>query len=181
MCCVDGTSVREEKDDKKKTSFYYSENVGDTFYEAKGAIDLSKLQFMSCDPQFGRMSFKSEWIEGENNLFEKVFKEHYGQVPYEVGYYNTNTGTYRSEFSEQGIKFNDQFVHYLLKEILRRLATLKINRSMGYANVCALQCKAVTDGFSTFDDNGWVNIENEEDINQFVSQIEIDNIYVKTE
>lgn len=179
--CADGTSVREEKDDKKKTSFYYSENVGDTFYEAKGAIDLSKLQFMSCDPQFGRMSFKSEWIEGENNLFEKVFKEHYGQVPYEVGYYNTNTGTYRSEFSEQGIKFNDQFVRYLLKEILQRLATLKINRSMGYANVCALQCKAVTDGFSTFDDNGWVNIENEEDINQFVSQIEIDDIYIKTE
>ena len=52
---------------------------------------------------------------------------------------------------------------------------------MGYANVCALQCKAVTDGFSTFDDNGWFNIENEEDINQFVSQIEIDDIYIKTE
>lgn len=177
--CVDGTSARDEKDDKKKTSFYYSENVGDTFYEAKGAIDLSKLQFMSCDPQFGRVCFKSEWIDGEDKLFEKVFKEHYGRIPYEIGYYNTNTGTYKSGFNEHGIKFDNQFVHYLLKEILLRLAMLKINRAMGYANVCGLQCKAITDGFSTFDDNGWVDIKNENDIDNFISQIEIDDVYVK--
>lgn len=179
--CVDGTTAKEEKDDKKKTSLYYSENVGDTFYEAKGAIDLTRLQFMSCDPQFGRNSFKVEWIEGKDNLFEKVFKEHYGRVPYEVGYYNTNTGTYKSEFSEHGIRFDNEFVSFLLKEILIRLATLKINRSIGYANACSLQCKAVTDGFSTFNDEGWENIENEDDIDKFISQIEVDNIYEKTE
>lgn len=178
--CADGTSIRED-DEKKKTSFYYSENVGDTFYNAKGAIDLTKLQFMSCDPQFGRVCFKDKWMEGDNNLLEKVFKEHYGRVPYEVGHYNTNTNTYKSEFSEHGIKFDEDFVRYLLKEILIRVATLNIKRSMGYANACRLQCKAVTDGFSTFDDNGWVDIKSEEDIDNFISQIEIEDVYVKTE
>lgn len=177
--CTDGTTKKEEKVDKKKTSLYYSENVGNVYYETMGAIDLTKLQFMSCDPQFGRVCFKDEWIEGDDSLFAKVFNEHYGKVPYEVGYFNTNTGTYKSELAEYGVKFDEEFVKYLLKNLLVRIATININRATGFANACGLQCKVVTDGFSTFDDKGWVNIENEEDIDTFIKEIEINDVYNK--
>lgn len=174
---ADGTTKKESEE--KRTSLFAQETLGDVVYEAKGGINISQLQFMSGDVQFGRLSFLPTWAEGEAPLIAEMFRKHYGAVPFEIGRYTSTPQTYLEQFDEFGIKFEDEFVKYLITELLQRIGTLKITRANGFANVCSLECKAVTDGFSTFDNDGWVEIKTRGDIERFVSSLEIDDIYYK--
>lgn len=178
---VDGTTKKEEGNDKKKTSLYYSESVGEISYKAKGSINLNRLKFMSCSPEYGRMAFKDSWLEGDNPLIEKIFIENYGYIPYESGYYNTNPLCHTNRFPERGILFHDDFVREMVKFLLTQIRTLFIESATAMAYAVDMQAKIVTDGFSVYDDKGWVSINSEEDIINFLAPLEIQNNYVKVE
>lgn len=45
------------EDNKADNTFFYKETVGDIEYLASGAIDLSSIQFISCDQTLDRFSF----------------------------------------------------------------------------------------------------------------------------
>ena len=178
---IGGTTKKDEDDDKKKTSLYFAENVGEILYETKGSIDLMELQFMSCSPQHRGMAFMDYWLEGDNPLFEEVFQKHYGRIPYEAGYYNTNPTCYTNQFAERGIMFDDDFVREMVSILLTQIRSLFIERATSNAYVIDMQAKIVTDGFSTYDDKDWVSVNSKEELDKFLSPLEIKRKYPKVE
>lgn len=175
---IDGLQKRE--DEKGATSLFYSDTVGDTTYECKGFIDLAQLSFLSCDEQYGRVAFKPEWIEGEHPLMEKMFQKHYnGNAPFTIGHFSSTLGSFGEGISEYGIKFDNTFVRWMAEQLLLRIGQLHITRASAYANACSLECKVVPNGFSTFDDNGWVLLQSIEDIQSFMQSVEIADVYHK--
>ena len=153
-------------EDKGSTSLYFNEKVGDITYETKGFISLKDLQFLSCDPFFGRIMFDPQWLEGETPLIDKMFLQHYGTVPYKKGFFSSSTATLTKHLGEQGLLFNEEFVIFLVKEQIKRLLNVNINRAEGYAVTKSLKIKFVEDGFNPFNDENWVevNLENYEHI-----------------
>ena len=160
---------REIKKEKNSNSLFYTENVGNVSYLAKGNIDLKTLQFMSDDELFGRVSFKPKWLEGENPLLEKVFKNHYGYIPYKEGYFTSTKGVLTERFAEHGIKFNDDFVKFLVKDTLKRILHFGIFNANAFAQTVSLKVKKVENGvLDTFDDeNGWEDLTSDEAIDKF--------------
>lgn len=158
------SAPKEKVEDKGSTSLYYSENVGDISYETKGFIDLQELQFLSCDPFFGRYMFNSQWLEGEKPLIDEVFKQHYGTTPYKKGYFSSSITTLTKHLGEQGLLFNEDFVIFLVKEQVKRLLNININRAESYAVTKSLKLKFIENGYNPFNEDGWieVNLENYE-------------------
>lgn len=153
-------------DDKSSTSLYFTEKVGDITYMTKGFISLQELQFLSCDPFFGRIMFNPQWLEGENPLIDRMFLQHYGATPYKKGYFSSSTATLTNHLGEQGLLFNEDFVIFLVKEQIKRLLNININRAEGYAVIKSLKIKFIENGFNPFKEEGWVevNLENYEQI-----------------
>lgn len=160
------SAPKETIEGKGSTSLYYTENVGDIVYETKGFINLDILQFLSCDPFFGRIMFDSQWLEGETPLIDKMFKQHYGATPYKKGYFSSSTSTLTKHLGEQGLLFDDDFVIFLVKEQVKRLLNVNINRAEGYASTKSLKLKFIENGYNPFNEEGWVevNIDNYEQI-----------------
>ena len=165
---------REIKKEKNSNSLFYTENVGNVSYSAKGNIDLKTLQFMSDDELFGRVSFKPKWLEGKDPLLEKVFKNHYGYIPYKEGYFTSTKGILTERFAEHGIKFNDDFIKFLVKDTLKRILHLNIFKAGAYAQTSSLLVKKVENGVhDTFEDeNGWIVLNSDEEIDNFDFEIE---------
>lgn len=160
------SSPKENIEGKSSTSLYYTENVGDIEYETKGSISLNDIQFLSCDPFFGRIMFNPQWLEGENPLIDKMFKQHYGATPYKKGYFSSSTATLTNHLGEQGLLFNDDFVIFLIKEQVKRLLNVNIVRAEGYAATTSLKLKFNENGYKPFNEEGWieVNLDNYEQI-----------------
>ena len=158
------SAPKESGEDKSSTSLYYTEKVGNITYETKGFISLQEIQFLSCDPFFGRIMFNPQWLEGENPLIDRMFKQHYGTTPYKKGYFSSSTATLTKHLGEQGLLFNDDFVIFLVKEQIKRLLNVNINRAEGYAVTKSLKIKFVENGFNPFNEENWVevNLENYE-------------------
>lgn len=151
-------STKKEKD---SNSLFYEEKVGETKYEVKGYIDLKELQFMSDDELFGRLSFKNDWLTTNNPLLETVFKNHYGRIPYKEGYFTSTKGILTERWAEHGIKFDDDFIKYLVKFLLKKLMHINISRAGAYAQTSLLKIKFVEDGINDrFDSSdGWIDLD----------------------
>ena len=149
------------KKDKNTNSLFYEEKVGKTKYEVKGYINLKELQFMSDDELFGRLSFKNDWLKSNNPLFETVFKNHYGRVPYKEGYFTSVKGLLTDRFAEHGIKFDNKFIKYLVKFLLKKMMHINISRAGAYAQTSTLKIKFVEDGINDkFDsEDGWITLD----------------------
>ena len=160
------SAPKENGEDKGSTSLYFTEKVGDITYMTKGFISLQELQFLSCDPFFGRIMFNPQWLEGEKPLIDKMFLQHYGTTPYKKGYFSSSTATLTKHLGEQGLLFNEDFVIFLVKEQIKRILNVNINRAEGYAVAKSLKIKFVENGFNPFNEEGWieVNLENYEQI-----------------
>ena len=170
---VNSVSTKKEKG---INSLFYTEDVGDVKYEVEGAIDLKQMQFMSCDEFFGRVNFKSEWLEGEKPLLDTVFKQKYGYVPYKVGYFTSTSSVFGSQIGEYGIKFDKQFIVFLVRETIKRILGIFIKRACAYAATSSLEIKFVNDGIrDTMDsEDGWVKVtaDNVDEIN-----FDVDDFY----
>lgn len=159
--CHSNSGPKEKSGDDGSTSLYYTEQVGDTQYEAQGMISLKELQFLSADPFFGRLMIKPEWFEGGSPLITRSFEAHYGSTPFSVGYFTSSTAVLSNRLAEFGIRLNDDFVKFLVREQLKRLLNTKINRAEGVAYTSALKIKFVENGLgSNFDDDeGWITVD----------------------
>lgn len=150
--------TKDSKKEKDSNSLFYVETVGDTVYNTVGFIDIKSMRTMSDDDLFGRVSFKSEWLEGDKPLLHKVFENHYGCVPFTEGYYTSTKGILTERFAEHGIKFNDDFILLLVKDTLKRLLNINIRRANAFAETSSLYIKLVTDGTDGGFNNeeGWI-------------------------
>lgn len=160
------SAPKESSDDKASTSLYFTEKVGDITYMTRGCISLLELQFLSCDPFNGRIMFDPQWLEGEKPLIDSMFFKHYGKIPYKKGYFSSTTETLTEHLGEQGLLFDEDFVIFLVKEQVKRILNIEINRAEGYAVIKSLKIKFTENGYNPLSEENWVevNINNYEQI-----------------
>ena len=161
--CHSNLAPKEKNSDKGSTSLYYTEQVGDTHYEAFGSISLKELQFLSADPFFGRLMLKPEWLEGNAPLFHRAFESHYGDTSFKTGYYSSSTTTLSKHLAEYGVRLSDDFVKFLVREQLKRLLNIYIGGAESMAYTSKLKVKLVDNGLGAnfSNDEGWIEINTE--------------------
>ena len=113
---------------------------GDTEYLAYGSISIEELQFISLDQKYDRCAMAIKTGQGEE-LAKKItdflaqLNEDSALTP--VATFGENycrVGTIFNQ-GEVGILLNDDAIHVLVKEMLRRLQSLFIKQSKGYLYV----------------------------------------------
>lgn len=150
-------------------SYYYKDEVGKVIYDTDGFILLNELEFMCADN--GATELKSSWLEHDNNnepMLNAFFRKRYGRVPYAVGYYSDTTDLI-SYSARYGIKFDDEFRLYCVKQLLKLIYKAEITRTQGaYLYLSELKIK-LNEGYNStkrmFDgEDGWITIKSERDI-----------------
>jgi hypothetical protein len=103
-----------EKDDAADiggTTFFKKETIGKIKYFTEGNINLSQLQFISCDPIFDRFSFNSDSFR----IYKQVLENTLPNFDSELGYYTLSSSVV--DQSEHGIKLSEENVIFLVKEL----------------------------------------------------------------
>ena len=158
---------KEKTSDDSSTSLYYRENVGHVKYNVDGFIDIEDLQFLSVDPFFNRLAVDSSWVEGDNCLMDKTFMNLYGCIPYKKGWWQSTTQHLSRYVGEYGVKFDNEFVVSLLKELLKRLLHIKITRATAYAKTSKLEIN-----LNPLSDGEWIELTEE-----MIDELSFDNLY----
>lgn len=130
-------SSKEEKG-PKDTSIYQVENVGVITYQTQGFIDLQELQFISADPTYDRMGVLADGGPEEEIYLEKLREKMYN-FDGALRYYYIKKGSYRDEWAERGILFNNDTVDDLVKHTLRCILDLVIGRSNAHLKTIKLE------------------------------------------
>ena len=149
-------------------TIFSKETIGDIEYQSFGSINLESLQFMSCDPIFGRLNFHPDDVE----ILTTILKNNIPNFNSEKGYYKLKTSSV--DIEEEGIKFSDENVKFLVKELMIRILSLKIKRSGAYAELDSLEYKLVNDPISDnySNEDGWNRLENIDDIDNMNFDVE---------
>jgi len=158
-------------DDKKDTTFFSKETVGEIRYEVKGNIDLMSLQFLPCDAIFDRYQLNPDYF----NLYKTFLQKKMPNFNSELGYFQLKNSSI--EIPEYGVMLSEENVNFLVKEALKRLLTVNIVRKGAYANTTSLKIKLVTDPISdTFNnDSNWIDIRTQNDID--VLKLDVHEFY----
>lgn len=145
---------------KKDTSLFKKEVVGEITYEALGHIDLQQLQFLSCDQVFDRYAINPDYINSYRQFLSARMPNFEGKLAY---YQLKDSSMLIPEF---GIKFSDENMIFLVKKYFRQLMLLSINRKSAFAKAYEVEYKIVYDVFEdTFEnENGWVSLKKESDL-----------------
>lgn len=113
---------------------------GDTEYLAYGSISIEELQFISLDPKFDRCAMTIKTGQGEEiaeqiTAFLNALSDDKALTPKATFAENyCRIGTIFNQ-GEVGILLNDDAIHILVLEMLRRLSSLFIKQSKGYLYV----------------------------------------------
>jgi hypothetical protein len=175
------TSSAAKNNDKDKetadSTLFFKEVVGDIEYEATGCIDLSALQFVSCDQIFDRHCFNPDMF----NEYKKLLKSKLPSFDSELGYFQMMRKELTSErfiatdvnIPEYGYKLSDTDITKLVKSLFKRIATMSIQRSNAHAQTVELQYKMVYDPIedTIYSEDGWSSIKSESDIDAIVLDI----------
>jgi hypothetical protein len=147
-------------DDKKDTTFFSKETVGEIKYAASGNIDLMSLQFLPCDAIFDRYQLNPDYFKLYKEFLQKKMPDFNG----ELGYFQLKNSSI--EIPEYGVMLSEENVVFLVKEALKRLLGVNIVRKGAYANVTSLKIKLVNDPLTDtlYNDNNWIQIANQQDI-----------------
>ena len=159
--------INETVDDGSSgTSLYYKERIGDISYGGSGYLDLSQMQFLSCDENLDRMAFFE--TEFENHLKHNLC-ENFPDNNFEIDEYHMNDG-----IKERGIKITDDNVLFQVKETLKRIMEIGFLRSGSYAELSSLKIKLVEDVLVDTISNkaNWIDIHNFGDIDNLNFEVE---------
>ena len=165
---------KKVKDDSENsdTSLYKKESVGDITYESRGFIDVQTLQFLSSDPIFDRYSFSSDDYEILKVFLNKTLPNFNN----ELGYYKLKTSCI--DVSEYGIKLTNEQTVFLIKELLKRILSIKLLKATGYAKVDSLTIDLVYDAIDN-SKNETIEIKSFKDIDSL--DFEVEDFYILTD
>lgn len=113
---------------------------GDTEYLAYGSISIEDLQFISLDPKFDRCAMAIKTGQGEiiaqqiTDFLQEISDDETLKPLATFGVNYCRIGTIFNQ-GEVGILLNDDAIHVLVKEMLRRLEGLFIKQAKGYLYV----------------------------------------------
>lgn len=114
-------------EDKKDTTIYNIENVGNNQYVAYGNIDLQELQFVSADPSYDRMA-----VDIDGGVNETIYLDSLNRnLPTQdkrFGYYFIKNAITEDEWAERGVLLSNDDVDFLVKYILKNILSVNICR-----------------------------------------------------
>ena len=145
------TCTREGK--KDGTSYYLKEACGEIKYSTTILFDIKKLQFVSIDDNFDRLS-----------MFERDVDEYIKKID-SYGKGNAKKGRFRTShdnlIGEQGIKLSNEFVYLIIKKTIERILNFRILKATGNALFESLQIKLNNEliDIKTIDDFNNLNLE----------------------
>lgn len=154
------------------TTIFNKETIGDVTYEARGFINIQRLEFLSADPIFDRCSFNPD----EFSMLSTFLSNNLPNFNSELGYYNLKTSAI--DVSEYGLKLSSENIKYLIKETLKRILNLQILRAGSYAKTTGLTIELVYEPLNP-KSNKIIKIESIDDINTL--DFEVDEYYVLTD
>ena len=158
--------------DKSDTTIFNKETVGKISYNAEGFINLQSLEFLSADPIFDRYSFNSD----DYSILKTFLTHTLPNFDNELGYYSLKTSAI--DVAEYGLKLNSEQVVFLIKETLKRILALHIDRASSYVKLSKLSIQLVYDPLND-KNNVWVDITSNEDIDKL--SFEVDDNYNLTD
>jgi hypothetical protein len=163
---------------KKSDTLFFKENVGKIEYSAKGSIDLSELQFLSCSDEFDRYGFNPDNL----HLFNKFFNIHIAKLGLEPKTFQINHYSKKGNLNtipEEGILFDEETVISMVKMFFANLLKTYIQRHGAYARISSIEYKLVDNAFiDTFSsENDWENINNKNDIDAM--NFSVENYYIE--
>jgi hypothetical protein len=123
----------------EKLAPFNKETIGNITYSAEGCINLQSLEFLSCDPIFDRNSFNAD----DFDILKMFLSKNLPNFNSELGYYNLKTSAI--DVSEYGFKLNNENIIYLIKETLKRILTISIERATAYAKLDTLKIDLIVD------------------------------------
>lgn len=149
-------------------SFYKKEVVGKIKYSSVGSIDLMQMQFISCDQIFDRFSFNPDMF----NIYKLFLKTKMPSFDSELGYYQIKNSIIG--IPEYGFKMTNDNIQFLVRGLFERILKLNIKRKGAYAETSMLEYKIVYDTIedTMSNEDGWVSISNENDIDSIVFETE---------
>lgn len=165
---------KTEEDDTSSNTYYNTENVGHMEYVSEGAIDLSALQLVSCDEILDRYSFNPDNF----GLYKQSFDMHFGNVGnIKLGYHKLKSSVINLD--ERSILLSDDYVRIMVKKFLTDLLKLDIRKRKAYAKLKTLKIRLVDNPlkYTKSNEEGWVTISSEEDINNLVDDMSVYEFY----
>jgi len=152
------SSPKEENldDSKSANSFFAKETRGEERYLLEGVIDVTELAFISLSDLHGRMAFPPDHVE----KYRELLGRRLGSDIAKPKYFDKKFDLFN--IPEYGIMLTNQQVSVLVRDILRRLCTINIQRTTtGYARVSEVQIKEVRNPLEDlfFDEDGWTTIK----------------------
>jgi hypothetical protein len=159
-----GKKVGDDSD-KSDTTIFNKETIGDITYIAEGFINLQSLEFLSGDPIFDRYSFNSDDYEILKTFLIHTLPNFDG----ELGYYTLKTSVI--DVAEYGLKLTNEQIVFLIKETLKRMLQIRIDRATAYAKIKSLTVELVMDPLDS-KKNIWVDINSNEDIDNLNFDVE---------
>ena len=160
---------KEDADEASDTSMHYEEKIGEVDYTFEGAIDLKELQFISMSETYDRLAVNPDWAGN----YRKALSAALGSDVDMKRYYCMKYSVIRTP--EEGILLTQAQVVRLINELVKRILSLRIQRSKGYAQITNLDAKIVSDPISDGmgDEGGWRTIRKPDDLKIDPTQVEI--------
>lgn len=162
------SGVKTTDENKSDNTLHYHETIGNIKYSGEGSIDLNLMQFLSTDPIFDRMALCSD----DFNTYKELLQTKMKSFNSDLNYYYLKTSDIK--IPEYGTVFSNDDCIFLVKFFFKKLLDIHIKRRNSYAKVSKIQYKLVYDCTvdKMNDDNGWIPIENNEDINNISFETE---------
>lgn len=140
-------NLKEERKtgDGKDTTIYKSENVGRGEYKTHGFINVENLQFISADPIFDRQAILVDGGIDEKIFLDELKKNMVNFTP-ELRYWFRKNNYLGDKAAEYGVLLNDDSVDMLIKRILKKILSVKIERSYAWLRLKDLSIRVICDG-----------------------------------
>ena len=152
----------KEKEGSDPT-LYEKETIGDVEYTGSGCIDLMQLQFVSCDQVHGRYAFNPDMFP----IYKGLMQSKMPSFNSELKYY-TQIGSDSKE-PEYGYLLSNENILEIVRDTIRKIANLNIKKTNAYAKTFELEYKlvydAIDDNMFTDENDNWIKITSEDDIN----------------
>lgn len=139
-------NLKEDKraGDGSDTTIYKSENVGRGEYRTHGFINVENLQFISADPLFDRQAI---FLDGgiDEKIFLDELKKNMVNFTPELKYWFRKNNYLSDKAAEYGVLLNDESVNMLIKRILKKILSIKIERSYAWLKLKELSIRVICD------------------------------------
>lgn len=147
------------KDDDSATSLFKEDSIGKTEWTGIAIIDLKQCRVMIADDFGGRRAVLDSIIE--DGSLENAFLARYNRIPYQIKYIQPKKASWQNSSCEKALVFDDEFVLYLVRDIIKRIKGISIRTNGGFVEctdvaykfLCNINDNVYDDGYISLDSN----------------------------